>query len=85
MVNCILLALNTPLPSQDKSELNIRLVSAYCFFACFAAYAKSYKETVFIHAECQEQLLISERRAKLVTVAFDGALNSLFTFETIKL
>ena len=27
MVNCILLALNTPLPQHDKSDLNIRLVS----------------------------------------------------------
>eukprot|EP00794_Sanderia_malayensis_P016249 gene16249-17890_t len=28
MVNCILLALNTPLPSSDKSELNMKLESA---------------------------------------------------------
>jgi len=28
MVNCILLALNTPLPQHDKSDLNIRLESA---------------------------------------------------------
>ena len=43
MVNCILLALNTPLPKLDKSDLNIRLVSSvnvdYFFFSLAKAAA----------------------------------------------
>ena len=33
VVNCIMMAMNAPLPGEDKSQMNNSLVSANLFFA----------------------------------------------------